>query len=94
MRISEEAKEEIKEKWTRNESDYLRERRRKVDPSAFVKLKTIGHGILSLPFCNIYRSMTNVFPKRCIRRCFSSQGTQHWKTVRYETGMYITTFSL
>jgi hypothetical protein len=44
MRISNEAKQEIRDRWQQNESDYLRERRRKVDPNAFVKLKTIGHG--------------------------------------------------
>jgi len=37
-------KEELRERWRRNETEYLREKRKRVDPSAFVKLKTIGHG--------------------------------------------------
>jgi hypothetical protein len=44
MRISPEAKQEIRDRWLQNETDYLRDRRARVDPSAFVKLKTIGHG--------------------------------------------------
>ncbi|KAF8514253.1 kinase-like domain-containing protein [Hysterangium stoloniferum] len=44
MSISEAAREELRERWRRNETEYLRERRRRVGPSAFVKLKTIGHG--------------------------------------------------
>lgn len=34
----------MRERWRQNETEYLRERRAKVDVSAFVKLKTIGHG--------------------------------------------------
>jgi len=37
-------KERLRERWRQNETEYLRERRQKVDASAFVKLKTIGHG--------------------------------------------------
>ena len=42
--LSEPRKEELRTRWRQNETDYLRERRRKVDVSAFIKLKTIGHG--------------------------------------------------
>jgi protein-serine/threonine kinase len=45
MKLSPEAKQEVRERWTQNETDYLRDRRARVDPSAFVKLKTIGHGM-------------------------------------------------
>lgn len=45
MRLSEERKAELRRRWMQNETDYLRDRRRKVDVSAFVKLKTIGHGV-------------------------------------------------
>lgn len=38
-------KERLRERWRQNETEYLRERRQKVDASAFVKLKTIGHGL-------------------------------------------------
>ncbi|KAH9978983.1 kinase-like domain-containing protein [Lactifluus volemus] len=44
MRLSEYRKEELRARWRQNETDYLREQRRKVDVSAFIKLKTIGHG--------------------------------------------------
>jgi protein-serine/threonine kinase len=44
MQLSDYHKEQLRAKWRQNESDYLRERRRKVDPSAFKVLKTIGHG--------------------------------------------------
>ncbi|KAH7108074.1 kinase-like protein [Auriculariales sp. MPI-PUGE-AT-0066] len=42
--FSEVQKRELRERWRQNETEYLRERRRKVDVSAFAKLKTIGHG--------------------------------------------------
>lgn len=44
MQLTEAEKNYLRERWRQNETDYLRERRRKVDVSAFVKLKTIGHG--------------------------------------------------
>lgn len=44
MRLSEAQKETLRTRWRQNETVYLRERRRKVDVSAFIKLKTIGHG--------------------------------------------------
>ena len=45
MQLSQAQKENLRARWRQNETDYLRERRRKVDASAFVKLKTIGHGL-------------------------------------------------
>jgi protein-serine/threonine kinase len=44
MRLSEAQKARLRERWRQNETDYLRQQRRKVDVTAFVKLKTIGHG--------------------------------------------------
>ncbi|KAG5638870.1 hypothetical protein H0H81_009173 [Sphagnurus paluster] len=44
MNLSQEQKEHLRSRWRQNETDYLRDRRRKVDASAFIKLKTIGHG--------------------------------------------------
>ncbi|KAG2368113.1 kinase-like protein [Suillus spraguei] len=44
MRLSEDQKEALRAQWRQNETEYLRERRRKVDATAFIKLKTIGHG--------------------------------------------------
>lgn len=48
MQLNEAQKELLRAKWRQNETDYLRERRKKVDPSAFSILKTIGHGELSV----------------------------------------------
>jgi protein-serine/threonine kinase len=45
MRLSEVQKEQLRSRWRQNETDYLREQRRKIDVSTFVKLKTIGHGL-------------------------------------------------
>ncbi|CCA70022.1 related to CBK1-Serine/threonine protein kinase involved in cell wall biosynthesis [Serendipita indica DSM 11827] len=42
--MSEGQKELLRQRWRKNETDYLREQRAKVDVNAFVKLKTIGHG--------------------------------------------------
>jgi protein-serine/threonine kinase len=47
MQLSEAQKDNLRARWRQNESDYLRDRRRKVDASAFIKLKTIGHGLRS-----------------------------------------------
>ncbi|KAH8119243.1 kinase-like protein [Phellopilus nigrolimitatus] len=44
MCLSEGRRAELRLRWRQNETEYLRERRLKVDVSAFVKLKTIGHG--------------------------------------------------
>ncbi|THU95397.1 kinase-like protein [Dendrothele bispora CBS 962.96] len=44
MNLSPVQKEDLRERWRKNETDYLRERRRKVDANAFTMLKTIGHG--------------------------------------------------
>lgn len=50
MQLSEAQKENIRRRWRQNETDYLRERRKKVDVNAFVKLKTIGHGSARYPY--------------------------------------------
>lgn len=47
MNLSDEQKEQLRSRWRQNETDYLRDRRRKVDVTAFIKLKTIGHGSYS-----------------------------------------------
>jgi protein-serine/threonine kinase len=44
MRLNHAQKEELRKRWRQNETDYLREQRRKINVSAFIKLKTIGHG--------------------------------------------------
>lgn len=45
LKLSEAQKENLRARWRQNETDYLRDRRKKIDASAFVKLKTIGHGL-------------------------------------------------
>ena len=68
MQLSEAQKENLRARWRQNETDYLRERRRKVDASAFIKLKTIGHGMLISPYwyhlskMNHSSMKTNVYP--------------------------------
>ena len=47
MQLSEAQQENVRARWRQNETDYLRDRRRKVDASAFITLKTIGHGLHS-----------------------------------------------
>ncbi|KAG7098827.1 hypothetical protein E1B28_000731 [Marasmius oreades] len=44
MQLGHAHREGLRERWRQNETDYLREKRRKVDVSAFTILKTIGHG--------------------------------------------------
>lgn len=46
MQLTHAQKELLRSRWRQNETEYLRERRQKVDATAFVKLKTIGHGWL------------------------------------------------
>ncbi|KAN0130832.1 kinase-like protein [Lactarius tabidus] len=46
MDLSDPRKDGLRARWRQNETEYLREQRRKVDVSAFVKLKTIGHDML------------------------------------------------
>jgi protein-serine/threonine kinase len=50
MQLHQAQKEYPRARWHRNEANYLREvqeRRQKIDVSAFVKQKTIGHGWIS-----------------------------------------------
>ncbi|KZO93334.1 kinase-like protein [Calocera viscosa TUFC12733] len=43
-------KQILRDRWRKNETDYLRERRRKIDVSAFTRLKTIGHGAFGVVY--------------------------------------------
>jgi hypothetical protein len=45
-------KENLRARWRQNETDYLRDRRRRIDVTAFRKLKTIGHGQFQLFMLN------------------------------------------
>ncbi|KAJ7683241.1 kinase-like domain-containing protein [Mycena rosella] len=44
MQLNQMQKENLRARWRQNETDYLRDRRRRIDVTAFRKLKTIGHG--------------------------------------------------
>lgn len=44
MGMNDQVKERVREMWRRNETEYLREKRRRVDVSCFEKVQVIGHG--------------------------------------------------
>ena len=44
LRMSDAQRGAVRERWRKNETEYLRERRARVGANSFVKLKTIGHG--------------------------------------------------
>jgi protein-serine/threonine kinase len=85
MGLSEPRKEDLRTRWRKNETDYLREQRRKVDVSAFVKLKTIGHGEYASESFDCLAAL-KLPPARCIWRCVSGERTKHWQVVCYEAG--------
>ncbi|KAI0268802.1 kinase-like protein [Gloeopeniophorella convolvens] len=68
MGLAESRKEELRARWRRNETDYLREKRRKVDVSAFVKLKTIGHGAFGVVSLVRERSTGDLFAMKQLRK--------------------------
>ena len=85
MGLPERRKEDLRARWRQNETDYLREKRRKVDVSAFVKLKTIGHGECATG--SLSYSKTPKLPHaRCIWRRVTCERTNHWQVVCYEAG--------
>lgn len=59
MQLTEAEKNSLRDRWRQNETDYLRERRHKVDVSAFLKLKTIGHGNVQ-HYWNALQSLTKL----------------------------------
>lgn len=48
VHLSDVQKDEIRQRWRQNETEYLREKRQKVKPEAFVRLKVIGHGAFGI----------------------------------------------
>ncbi|KAJ7072098.1 kinase-like domain-containing protein [Mycena amicta] len=44
MQLTHTQKENLRARWRQNETDYLRDKRRRIDVTTFKKLKTIGHG--------------------------------------------------
>ncbi|CCM01470.1 uncharacterized protein FIBRA_03524 [Fibroporia radiculosa] len=68
MQLSEAQKEYLRGRWRQNETDYLRERRKKVDVSAFVKLKTVGHGAFGVVSLVRERSTGQIFAMKQLRK--------------------------
>ncbi|KAI6121464.1 kinase-like domain-containing protein [Pisolithus sp. B1] len=68
MNLSDEEKELLRTKWRQNETDYLRERRRKVDATAFIKLKTIGHGAFGVVSLVKERATEQLFAMKQLRK--------------------------
>ncbi|KXN91072.1 Serine/threonine-protein kinase CBK1 [Leucoagaricus sp. SymC.cos] len=68
MQLSDDQKELLRARWRQNESDYLRERRRKLDASAFIKLKTIGHGAFGVVSLVREKSTGNLYAMKQLRK--------------------------
>jgi protein-serine/threonine kinase len=68
MQLSNSQKEILRERWRHNETDYLRERRRKVDVSAFIKLKTIGHGAFGVVSLVREQATGNLYAMKQLRK--------------------------
>ncbi|PPR02421.1 hypothetical protein CVT26_011389 [Gymnopilus dilepis] len=68
MQLTHAQKEELRARWRQNETDYLRERRQKVDASAFVKLKTIGHGAFGVVSLVREKASGNLYAMKQLRK--------------------------
>lgn len=68
MSLSDSRKDELRARWRRNETEYLREQRRKVNVSAFVKLKTIGHGAFGVVSLVRERTTGKLFAMKQLRK--------------------------
>ena len=90
MQLTHAQKELLRSRWRQNETEYLRERRQTVDATAFVKLKTIGHGwfiiyrISSSADCS-FCSIPGAFGVVSLVRERSSGSLYAMKQVRRET---------
>ncbi|KAG9316382.1 kinase-like domain-containing protein [Chiua virens] len=68
MNLAEEQKQELRARWRQNETDYLRDRRRRVDVTAFIKLKTIGHGAFGVVSLVKERDTGQLFAMKQLRK--------------------------
>ncbi|KAF8894073.1 kinase-like protein [Infundibulicybe gibba] len=68
LQLPQAQKENLRARWRQNETDYLRERRRKVDASAFTKLKTIGHGAFGVVSLVREQSSGNLYAMKQLRK--------------------------
>ncbi|KAJ4483193.1 kinase-like domain-containing protein [Lentinula aciculospora] len=68
MNLSHTQKENLRQRWRQNETEYLRERRQKVDVTAFAKLKTIGHGAFGVVSLVREQSTGKLFAMKQLRK--------------------------
>ncbi|TFK68671.1 kinase-like protein [Pluteus cervinus] len=68
MQLSHAQKEILRSRWRQNETEYLRERRRKVDVSTFIKLKTIGHGAFGVVSLVREQHTSNLYAMKQLRK--------------------------
>lgn len=68
MQLSQAQKESLRARWRQNETEYLRERRQKVDVSAFTKLKTIGHGAFGVVSLVREKSTGSLYAMKQLRK--------------------------
>ncbi|KAJ3733553.1 kinase-like domain-containing protein [Lentinula guzmanii] len=68
MNLSHTQKENLRQRWRQNETEYLRERRQKVDVTAFAKLKTIGHGAFGVVSLVREQSTGQLFAMKQLRK--------------------------
>lgn len=84
MNLTTGQKDFLRTRWLQNESEYLRARRKKVNVNAFVKLKTIGHGLSTVRSHQV--EWANHRSYRRVWRCFSREGKSQRQSICYETG--------
>lgn len=61
-------KDEIRQRWISNETDYLREKRQRVSAEAFKRLKVIGHGAFGIVSLVQEKSTGNLYAMKQV--CF------------------------
>jgi hypothetical protein len=90
MQLSEAQKYNLRARWRQNETDYLRDLRRKIDASAFIKLKTIGHGLyISLFGFHLSKLTFCGYTLRRFRGCVACERATHRPSICHETGTSI-----
>ncbi|KAG9005549.1 hypothetical protein FRB90_010337 [Tulasnella sp. 427] len=68
MGMPEGMRDKVREQWRRNETDYLREQRKRVDVSAFTELKVIGHGAFGVVSLVKEKSTGSLFAMKQLRK--------------------------
>lgn len=68
MGLPEGMRDKVREQWRRNETDYLREQRKKVNVSAFRELKIIGHGAFGVVSLVKEKSTGQLFAMKQLRK--------------------------